>query len=615
MSPTRPSEPQPPTGPRTLARALLATAMVGSAAALMFESRGQTIRGDELGYAARLASEPFGHAVFHSPSNKYFIAVPLLVYDAMFNLFGLAADVPYRIVVTALVLLCGGLFYLLARRRVGDVLAIPPTVLLLFFGSGWETLITAIRIPALIAVACGLGSLLVLERRDRRGDIAATVLLGAAVASHPLGLSFLAAAAVLVIARPSSERWKSLWVIAVPAAVFGAWWLFWRSPTTGSIVPTRPIDVVRFAVDSWISITTHVSGLAGVIDQPTFQQTIARILAAALFAALIAAIVVWWRRVPATLWAALVALAVLTASTRLSPGGFLRMPEEVRYLYPQGVVFLLLGVEVAAVARLRAWALYTVGIVLALGLVYNLGQLRDGGAIARAKSHEALGAYSAYEIAGPLLDESYKPGDFETSAGEYVEAANEYGSVADSPGALLAAPDDERRSADAALAGSLGIKLQPGGVTHPASAPTPKIVRSVSGRARPHHGCVRLEPVAPTAGAPPAPLVPIDANPSDRLKLSRRLRGLPPTPSLRVPPLAEVTSPALGLRVLAPDISRTALLVGRFWEPPSAQLDRPRRGRAGIVRLPASGVALPWRVTVASDRPVTVCGLGAKGAG
>ena len=92
----------------------------------------------------------------------------------------------------------------------GDVLASPPTVLLLFFGSGWETLITAIRIPALIAVACGLGSLLVLERRDRRGDIAATVLLGAAVASHPLGLSFLAAAAVLVIARPSSERGKSL---------------------------------------------------------------------------------------------------------------------------------------------------------------------------------------------------------------------------------------------------------------------------------------------------------------------------------------------------------------------------------------------------------------------
>ena len=108
VSPTRPSEPQPPTGQRTLARALVATAMVGSAAALMFESRGQTIRGDELGYAARLASEPFGHAVFHSPSNKYFIAVPLLVYDAMFNLFGLAADVPYRIVVTALVLLCGG---------------------------------------------------------------------------------------------------------------------------------------------------------------------------------------------------------------------------------------------------------------------------------------------------------------------------------------------------------------------------------------------------------------------------------------------------------------------------------------------------------------------------
>ena len=115
-----------------------------------------------------------------------------------------------------------------------------------------------------------------------------------------------------------------------------------------------------------------------MLDQPTFEQTIAQIAAAALFAALVAAIAVWWRRVPATLWAALVALVVLMASTRLSPGGFLRQPEEVRYLYPEGVLFLLVVVEVAAVARLRAWAVSALTVVLALGLAYNLGQLATG---------------------------------------------------------------------------------------------------------------------------------------------------------------------------------------------------------------------------------------------
>jgi hypothetical protein len=210
-----------------------------------------------------------------------------------------------------------------------------------------------------------------------------------------------------------------------------------------------------------------------------------------------------------------------------------------------------------------------------------------------------------------MIDESYKPGGFKTSAGEYLRAAAEYGSVADSPDALLVAPDDERLSADAALAGSLGIELRPGAVAQPKAAATPKIVRPLSGRLRQRPGCVRLRPTGP----PTAAVVPIDANPSPQLKLKRTLRGLPPTPTLRVPLLAEVTSPAGGVRVFAADLRRTALLVGRFWEPPTAQLDRPRSGRAGVLRLPASGLALPWRVTVASDRPVTVCGLGAGGSG
>ena len=198
--------------------------MVAAAIVLVYESRGQTIRGDELGYAARLGTKPFSEAIFNSSPNKYFLPVPLALYDAMFNVFGLAADVPYRIVVTALVLLCGGLFFALVRRRVGDLMALPPTLLLLFFGSGSETTLTAIRIPSLIAVAAGLGTLLVLERRDRRGDLAAAALLTIAVASHPIGLSFLAASVVLIAARPAAKRWRAAWVVAIPAAVFAAWW-------------------------------------------------------------------------------------------------------------------------------------------------------------------------------------------------------------------------------------------------------------------------------------------------------------------------------------------------------------------------------------------------------
>jgi hypothetical protein len=594
--------------PRALPLALLGAAMVAAAIVLLYESRGQVVRGDELGYAARLASEPFGDAVFESPPNKYFIAFPLLVYDAMFGVFGLAADVPFRVVVTALVLLCAGLFFVLARRRVGAALALPATVLLLFFGSGWETLITAIRIPSLIALASGLGSLIALERRDRRGDVAASALLTVSVASHPIGVSFLAAGGVLVIARPSPERYRSLWLLAIPAAVFGAWWLFLRAPTTESIVPTRPIDVVRFAVDSWISIVANVTGLAGVLGEPSFDQAVAKIAAAVVFAALVAAVATWWRRAPATFWAALVALVVLMASTRLSPGGFLRFPEEVRYLYPEGVLFLLVAMELAAIVRLRVWAALAVSAVLLLGLAYNLDQLHDGSRIAREKSLEALGDYSAYELAGGMLDQSYKPDDFAPSARQYVQAAEAYGSLAESQAALVSAPALERQRADASLAGSLGIQVKAMAGQPPVAGPPPKIVRATSGRVEQRRRCLALRP-ASTAGTTPSVAVPLDPDPSQQLRLKRALRGLPPTPTQTVVELAELTAPRGGLQLRAPEINKTAVLVGRFSEPPGAQLERPHRGRWGALRLPTGDLALPWRVTVASNQPVTVCGL------
>ena len=68
--------------------------MVAAAIVLVYESRGQTIRGDELGYAARLGTKPFSEAIFNSSPNKYFLPVPLALYDAMFNVFGLAARRP-----------------------------------------------------------------------------------------------------------------------------------------------------------------------------------------------------------------------------------------------------------------------------------------------------------------------------------------------------------------------------------------------------------------------------------------------------------------------------------------------------------------------------------------
>jgi hypothetical protein len=591
---------------RSVALAVLVAAMATSAAVLIHVGRDQTIRGDELSYAVRLANEPFGHALLHAPPNKYLVAVPLALYDAMFEVFGLGADLPYRIVVTLLVLLCAGLFFSIARRRVGDLLALPPTVLLLFFGSASEVVITAIRIPSLIAVASGLGALIALERRDRWGDIAAAGLLTMSVASHPTGLAFIAAAGVLVALRPSPGGWTKAWVVGVPVAVFAAWWIFLRVTAYDVPGPTGPIDVVGFAWDSWTTLTADFSGLAGVLNGPSFDETIARLAAGVLLALMVIAVATRLRRVPPSVWAAIAALIVLLASTRLSQGAFYRLPDDQRYLYPEGVLFLLVITEVAGLVEIRRWTAAAATVILAFGVTYNLDQLSEGGATARAASRRALAQYSAYEIAGPRLNEDYQPSLLEPPARDYVDAAAAFGSAADSAAELATAPLPVRQVADGTLVGSLGVALRPA-LSGRTVSRAPQVHQLLSGKVVRGRGCIRLRPEGP----PPVstPMVPLALPPKPALNPFSVGRA---RPNPMVPQLAELAPVSGHLLLLSPDIGRTAVLLGQFAEPPSAQLADFHGGRAASLRIPPDGSNRPWNMTVASSAPVTVCGLSGR---
>lgn len=591
-----------PTNAHWIAWGALVIAMLASAAVLLHAGRGQTIRGDPLGYAARLASEPLGDALVHSPPNKYLIAVPLLLYDGMFNVFGLGADLPYRLVVTGLVLLCAGLFFLLARRRVGDLMALAPTVLLLFFGSGWDTVITATRIPSLLAIAAGLGALNALERRGRRGELAAAALLSASVASHPVGLAFLAAAGVIVILGGPARGWSRVWLVGPAVVIFGAWWVFGRT-TTPSLAPTTATDVLTFVGQSWTTMSADVTGLAGVLSAPSFQQLPAKILAAVLAGLAIVVVLRRLPRVPATLWGALVGLIVLFASTRLAPQGFIRQPDEARYLFPAAVLFLWLLIEVLGLVDPRAPIAWVLFGVLSLGLVYNLAQFGDGGAIARFASQTARGEYAAYELAGDRVDPSYQAQVFGYPAGDYLVAAAAYGSAAEPVGELATASLTTRRAADRALAGSLHIGLQPIPWDPNRAGAPPDVRRIFSGRSRQIGNCLGLLPGHPAPGVPSAPVDP-QASPALLRALTDR-----PIRVATVPYLAEL-GPLRGSAVIrAQRIGGMAALVGIFASPPSVQLDRLSVGDAALLRLPA-GLPKPWDVTLAAKQPITVCGVG-----
>ena len=127
---------------RAIALAILAVAMAVAAGALIHWGRGQVMSGDDLFYAQRLSENSLWHTILHS--NVYLIALPMAVYKAMFELFGIGSYVPYRLAAIILALLCAALFYSIAQRRIGSLLALAPTILLLFLGSGWDELITCL---------------------------------------------------------------------------------------------------------------------------------------------------------------------------------------------------------------------------------------------------------------------------------------------------------------------------------------------------------------------------------------------------------------------------------------------------------------------------------------
>jgi hypothetical protein len=564
--------------------------MVLSVAALVYWGRGQVMVGDDLFYAQRLAENSLGHAILHS--NLYLIALPMALYKAMFELFGIGSYLPYRLVAIALALLCAGLFYVIARRRIGGLLALAPTVLLLFYGSGGEELLTGARIPSLLAIASGLGAILALERENVRGDILAAVLLCVSATSHPTGLGFLAASAIVIAFRPAPRRWTTAWVVAIPAALVAAFLIFYQRTAN---TPHQGIaDVLSFMRASWTMLTAAASGLSGVLDEPVYNRPLADVASAVLLVVICAGAAVRWRRLRPTFWAAAGGLIVLLAATRLSPGGFIRVPDAPRYLYPETILFLWLLVELGAAwrgagsASVRAAVGCFAIVVLALGLASNVAKLHDAGAALRANSTLARGEYSAYDLEHDRLGSSdYAPSPFFPTAGNYLAAADAFGSIGLSPGELADASQTTRASADRALVGALGLALESAPTAAPARGPRPQVVKLLGGTAAGRDGCLALRPAR--AGQP----------------------AIPPAQAA-APPLAELGLPARGVWIGGGDLAMARLTIGRFANPPVTQPKEPAGNpRAVVLRIPPDAANIPWRLQVASRKPLTVCGLGA----
>jgi hypothetical protein len=199
--------------------------------------------------------DPTPRAVL-APFFDTFVAVPVLVYEALLAVFGLRTYLPYLLVDWAAHFAVAFLLYRIVNRRSGVVLGLAAGVSVVFLGSGFEVLLQPFQIQYLFAI---VGGLVAIDQLDGGRPVVAAIALLPAVASSGLGVIF----AGLIVVWGILRRHPATLLAAAPAiAAYAAWYLTWGQESGRLAGPG--LSPVESAYSVLYGMGGAVSGLVGL---------------------------------------------------------------------------------------------------------------------------------------------------------------------------------------------------------------------------------------------------------------------------------------------------------------------------------------------------------------
>ena len=446
-------------------------------------------------------------AIFE-PSNEHLIAMPVLIYKAHIALFGLDDQLPFRLTLAAAFVALGVVVFLFVRERVGEVIGLAAAALVLFMGPAWEDLLWSFQVGFVGSLASGIGALLALERRDRRGDLCACLLLILALSFSDLGVPFVLGAFVAVLVR---RRPLELWIALVPGALFALWWLLYGQHATSHLSAHNLVRLPGYVVKAPLSGIVSVSGLHAAasligdalgihVDADSAEPLL--LLAIPIGLALAVMIVRLlrrgWRPSPELLAIATVALSfwALTGANYL-PG---REPAASRYQLISGTLLILAAAELARSRPPRRLAQRAVALAACVAVGLNVYFLTHGFDVMRRHATLAKADLGALEIGRGQVPDGYGLLESVThdnalagvTAGAFYRETDAHGSPADSPREIATAPLYARSSADNVLAAGYGFGLDPAPVAGARQAGCDRAGVGASGEARLPFRAVRI---------------------------------------------------------------------------------------------------------------------------
>lgn len=428
-----------------------------------------TILGDEWHYAYWMSTDGALEQGFDPEKGRYAIPVPFVVYQGLFEAFGADSFVPFRVTMVIFLALVTGLAYELMRRRVGYLLALAPAALIPLLGSAGEVVVNSFRMPGVISLAAALGALLVLEERSRRRDVAAGALLLCSVASHPLGLAFVAAVGILRLKTflRGEDRLATLAIVGVPVVAF----LAVLRPYTESqeSAASHLGRIPGFVLDGLQGLFTALGGFASDGLSPFAGLEGAESPLGLIATAIVFGAVGWavWRRGWGSAFAvALLAAALIILAAPVFAPPFGRPANLGRYIFPAGVCMLLVLADLARglpelIARRGSVALGTAAILAVLA-AFSLGsntvQLGESAEKFADDSRHVRAQASALEAIreqGPIPDLKIEQkekvlGDkyrFSIEVAEYYVVSDDYGTMAWTPEELGEQSPEVQRTA------------------------------------------------------------------------------------------------------------------------------------------------------------------------
>jgi hypothetical protein len=490
-----------------------------------------------------------------APHNGHLSALPVLLYKGLVALFGLESQLPFRLALATSIVALGVLVYLLVSERVGRLLGLSASAVVMFLGPAWEDLLWSFQIGLVGSLATGLAVIYVMERDSARRNLVACLLLVTSVSLSDLGIPFVVAATIAVLLR---GRPRQLWIPGIPTLLFGIWWAVYGSDAPSSVSMANIRGLPKYVIDSVASGLVSATGLSAVADAAWEHRLL--LLAVAI------GVTTWLLRGarPSARVLILVAPALTfwgLAGANYIPG---REPLASRYQLVHATLLLLIAAELFRGIRLnRRYAAASLGVTVVI-VCANLEPYRDGYAFMRHASASAKTALGGLEItrghSAPtyLLSEAVARDPYlgGVIAGPYFAETDAHGSPPTyTPKQIAVAPPEQRQAADSVIVGGYGIHLEAASAT---------------------------------------------SHDTDCRRLRRSTEG----------GLAEARIPVGGAWLV--NLGEASLDIGvRRFGPPSLVVDLGSldRGVAAHITVPRDSVQRPWRLSADGRSALRLCGL------